>query len=250
MSSGYVLLTRPLPDSLLLQAHLDLMGIKSLIAPVLSIRPAPHSFDWAEVSHYRAALITSRNTVPFLNSPPFKENIPLISIGKETSQHLVNKGFNVFYEADGTSRSLKGWMEAEGGSLLEAQNAYCKNGPGKEYIHFGGVHVSDLFRTNIMDNFSVRHVPLYEAVAADSFPEEVMAALTAQKISRILFYSARSAAIFEALCVRLGLVYALKQIQVLCLAPSVVKSLKEDLWGGIHLARTPETSALLALLEK
>lgn len=242
MPHASVLLTRPKQQSLALQDLLKTHNIDSLITPCLTISPIPypdHAFQ--NLESFDAILITSQQTAPFLPRTLRSSKKPILAIGTSTQQSLLNQGFDVFHTAQQDSASLKEWIDSSD-LKVQSQNDHLR------LLHIGGAEVSKDFRKHIGQAYNVTHIPVYKASAATQIIPKSIKSLKDEQIGFVLFYSPRSARIFENLCVQEELTYTLKQIQALCLAPSVLKSLSRDYWKDVRVAKTPTTSSLLELL--
>jgi uroporphyrinogen-III synthase len=240
----FVLLTRPMPDSMALQTRLLEIGINSFIAPTLEIIPAESLSLQPLPSQCAGVIITSRHAVPFIpHLIGLQENIPLFSIGNETTEIIEKTGYSVYATAKGNSASLR-----------EILDTYCLKNPSalqQDFIHYGGAHLSDDFRKYIIGSgLKVHCVTVYQALALKTLPDHAVTAIMCGKISHILLYSARSAEVFIKLCAEHELVPYLQPIEALCLAASVVKSLDNNVWKAVHVAEKPCTSSMLRRLEE
>lgn len=243
MTQDIVLITRPEPDSRDLQHQLSANNIASAIAPTMSIQPAKQFYNWNNLDQYDGVLITSKHTGIYLDQKLKESKLPIFTIGEETLKSLMFRDFKVEETANGNSLSLK--------KILDEY--IDKKGNLREYhfIHFGGVHVSTAFKQHILDSdLKVTHIPLYEAVAIRDFSSETINSLREQKIGLVVFFSSRSAVIFEGLCEKYALTDTLKHIRALCLAPSVVKSLDEAKWKNIITAAEPNSAAMMKSLKE
>ncbi len=242
MTQNVVLITRPEEDSRDLQYQLSALNIPSAVAPLLSIQPARHDFEWHTLKNYSGVIITSKHTTMYLNPKLREEDIPVFVIGRETLKSLMYRGFHVFAAASGDSVSLHGVLH----DYLANQNKpeACR------FVHFGGMHISTNFQKNILESdLNVDHVSLYEAAATRELSKENILYLQQDKVHTVLFFSSRSAVIFEQLCEKYDLTQRLRHIQALCLAPSVVKSLDETKWKRIAASAEPNTAAIIASLK-
>lgn len=193
MTDQYVLLTRTKEDSSELRTQLQEEGINSFICPMLSIKPIDNN-DFsltAYLNNISGILITSKHSVPLLPSELKDVNIPIFSIGPETTNALNNNGFSVTTTATSSSASLK-----------ECLDHFFKSTdiPQTQLLHFGGRHISDDFQLHIMGSeYSVKHIAIYEAVTNQTIPKEIKNMLIDSKVFLITFYSARTASTFEEL---------------------------------------------------
>ncbi len=242
MNEPYVLLTRPKPDSLHLQEHLASIGIKSFISPLILIKNIYYQSDGLNIEDFDAIIITSKHTSQFLPTKLLKEKIPIFSIGTETTKSLTRHHYSVFSTANGDSASLK--------EDLDQFLKNTSNGKRLSFLHFGGHHISNNFRRLIMANFNVTHIDLYNAEPALSLDKDIEQALSKGQISTALFFSPRSASIFEDLCERGGLTPCLKRIQALCLAPPVLKSLDKMKWKAIDVAQQSDSHSMIEKLKE
>ena len=243
MSNQYVLLTRTKEDSSELQTQLQEEGINSFICPILSIETIDNNdFSLADyLNNISGILITSKHSPPLLPSELKNANIPIFSIGPETTNALNNNGFSVTTTATSSSASLKECLD----HFFEPTDI-----PQTQLLHFGGQHISEDFQSHIIDSeYSVKHIAVYEAVTSQTIPKEIENMLINGKIFLIMFYSARTASAFEELTKKKRLSDTLKDIQALCLAPSVVKSLDNTKWKKIIIADQPNSACMLEAIK-
>lgn len=231
MTAQKVLLTRPSGESLKLQQELDLIGINSDISPALEIEETPFQFHHDELQNYDGILITSKYSATYL--PIFSENIPIFSIGRETTKSLEDNGLKVSFTADHSSKFLY--------ELLKKQLPQAKR-----FIHFGGKHISENFKKHIINSdLDIEHKSVYIAKEQSSLTKDAASSLKNNQISTVFLFSPRSAEIFEKLCEQAGLSDRLKTITALCLAPTVVKSLNNMKWKAIIHAKQPNAASMI-----
>lgn len=229
-----VLLTRAQDDSAALAEKITALGCEALIAPVFDVRPTnippPAGYEQAD-----GLIITSAKAVIYAGQilQHFSSK-PVFVIGDKTLKELQKIYAGNIFCAHSDSVELV--------SLINKNCPSLRNG----LLHAGGVDISGQFEERIAAaGIPVLRWPVYEAAARDGFAPDIQAALREGRIGTVIFYSARSAKIFEEICEAAGLTASLSHTQALCLAPSVVKSLRRTVWKEIHVSDQPTETAIL-----
>jgi uroporphyrinogen-III synthase len=118
-------------------------------------------------------------------------------------------------------------------------------------LHLTSEHAHDAFYEALRDDgytVMVRHV--YHAEEAKKLQDETLGALKKGEIDGVLFYSARTASIFQQLIQRHHVSDALKNVQAVCLSPAVAAACDGALWKAIHAADAPTHEGLMDCLAK
>ncbi len=235
VENSTILLTRPERESLKIKDKLNKLGINSEISPTLKILAKIPQNTPQPLERYDIILITSKYTADHIQ-PHLTSTIPIYTIGQETTKALEEKGIKVTLTAGGNSQSLY--------KLIKENYPKSKN-----LIHFGGEDISANFKKHILESaFHVDHVSLYKAHPCTTLTDTAIILLKSHNISHVLHFSPRSAEIFETLCDQHGLTDRLSTITALCLAPTVVKSLDNNKWKKVDVARHANTSSMIEKL--
>ena len=235
----YVLLTRPETDShLVAQEIQEKFGLPTCLAPMLEIEYM-QGLQPPDMTSFEAMLFTSAHAVDAVIEQ-FRWDMSknkIFAIGDKTAEKLISYGVQNLLQANGTSEDL---------CRIIAKNLSSQSAP---ILHLCGRHVSDTLKYWI-DHYTLNVQPLaiYKAKEMQDIPENVQSLIIDGKISDVIFYSARTAKIFVKIMKKKGLENLFQETRVLCLSPSVVKSIEEFCWGDIKIAKTPSTCAILDLL--
>lgn len=232
-----VLVTRPKEDAEETAELLRARGHTALVAPLIEIQ----FIDGPEVSFegVQAILATSSNGVHALVRRTSRRDVPLFAVGAQTARAARDAGFTVVKSADGDAQALVARTveraKPDAGILLHAAGSETK-GELAESLRAAG--------------FEVRISVLYDAVAVNSLPPEVVALLAVDEIiDAVLLYSPRSARIFSDCMVKAGITAKCAALTAFCISPATADVLVALPFRAVLVAKNPDQAALLALLD-
>ena len=206
-----LLLTRPEPDAERTAAALRARGHTVVAAPLLRIEARQD----AEIGRgpWAAVLVTSANAAPAIaRHGRFEELrlLPTFAVGERSAQALRAAGFADVISADGKVDDLV---------RLVARRIK----PGAPLLYLAGADRSgDLAAA--LQNFVVRTVVVYRAVAAKALPAEAATALTSG-IDGVLHFSRRTAETYVRATRGAGLLIAALNPVHYCLSTQVAEPL-------------------------
>jgi len=230
-----ILIIRPLAEAGETAKKLEQRGHKALIAPVMTITPCPwHPPEWDAVS---AVIITSGNAVEALKR------------GVAPAAALWQKPLYVVGERTAMLAKACGFKQLMGVALQSAQLAEMvqeKPPPsGKSIVHLTSPHRHDRFYQPLAAaGYRIEPCVVYHAQAVRHFAPAIDTALAQGQVTAVLFYSARSAMLFQHMM-------ATKPLPPLavCISPPVAAACAAYPWQTITTAATPTEAAMLACLE-
>lgn len=230
-----MLVTRPEPDAQLTVARLRALDIDSLAAPLLKRTPLPTPLPPPE--RFAALTLTSANglrTLAERGAIDAYRHLPVYAVGTRTAVEAEVLGFPRVFDA--------------GGTLGDLADLIIHAGISGPVFHPAGQHRSgDLARSVADHGVIVETVPIYDMVAVDRLPDEVVGALEAGAISAVLFYSNRTARTFLS-CLGEGLTRQMRaDVEMLCLSETVAAPLVAAHCTRIGLADRPEDGAMMTL---
>ena len=235
-----LLVTRPQPEADILAERLRGMGFETLIQPMLHIDFLDDVAALAPKETLQAILATSANGVRALarHRKHLSGDVPLLAIGKATAQEAHSRGFAPVSVASGDANSL-----------VELAMQQCRRDAG-ELLHVCGRDISvDIVSLLQARDFSARRITLYEARASEHLDDTVITAIRKRYIKGILFYSRRTAEIWNELVCASGLREHCVDITAYCLAPSAADAAARLPFRDILTARNPGETEIIALLE-
>ena len=224
------MVTRPRPAAVRTARALYALGREPFIEPMIEIETLPAALP--DLAEFQALAFTSANGVQAFRDLSADRSLPAYAVGPATAEAAREAGFADVRECGGTVDHLN--------------NILAADGPGS-VLYLSGEHVAG---TAGAPGVPVERLPIYRAVAAEGFSPEGRALLAGGGIESALFFSARTAAVFAGLARREGLEKALSGTRALCIADSVVESLRGLPWRRVQAAATPDQAGLLALLEE
>lgn len=230
-----VLITRPRDEAETFAGQLGRLGVESDVEPLLEIRPRTGAaLDLAGV---QALLLTSANGARALEAATARRDLPVLAVGDATARAARAAGFVDVTVADGTVEKL-----------AELARVRLKPEAGR-LLHVAGSAVAgDLGGALTKAGFRVDRAVLYDAVTATELTPAARAALAANRLDAVAFFSPRTAATFVSLARRAGLEPRLARLDALCLSRAVAEAASAVAWRSIKVAAAPELAALLDLV--
>ena len=228
-----MLVTRPEPDAQATLARLDALGIAATAVPVMvretldTSLPPPNGFT--------AMVLTSANAVRSLLDRGVLDqyrHLPVFAVGDRTAREAVEAGFERVSSAAGALQDLINAMT-------------IARVPGPIFYPTGRHQSADLAKALAPLGVMVATAKIYDMVAIDALPPEVLAALGSE-IGAVLAYSRRSAEIFATLAASLPRDRR-SGLALLCLSETVAEPLLEARFSRISLADRPDEDAMMAL---
>lgn len=226
-----VLVTRAEPGASETCARLVALGHDAIAAPALRIEPIPGAID---TNGAQAILFTSSNGARVFAALSPERAPPAFCVGEATAHAARTAGFSVVHAADGDLHALAALVAAT-----------LKPTAGR-LLHAGGADLAgDLAGLLRAHGFDVSMHVCYRAVEADALAQPAKHALAQSPpaIDAVLFHSARGAAAFVK-----QVKDSLADIDALCLSGAVANAARAVSWRAVHIADSPDESALLALL--
>ncbi len=234
----HILVTRPLAEAERTAATLRAQAHRVLLAPMLAIEPLPHAAIGA--GPWAAVIMTSGNAARALTSHPGRASLqplPVFAVGRQTAAAAQAAGFRNVVSADGDAADLL--------RLLSAQSV----ARDKPLLYLAGNdRARDLAGDLAAQGVGVQTVVIYNAVAASELPQDVRQSLERGDIDAVLHYSRRTAAIFADAAGHAGLHGAIARVHHYCLSARAAEPLVAAGAQHVHVAKSPDEEALLALL--
>jgi uroporphyrinogen-III synthase len=237
----HALITRPEADAEKLAAKLSTYGIACICEPMFHIHPILATKpEWTAIAEepIQAIIATSANAVHvFAGQFTKRRSIPLYAVGDATAEAARGYDFLEVISAEGDVEDLKKLLleecDPEGGKLV-----YVK----------GSVTIGNIEEALKRKKFDITSIVVYEAIPVDGFSIFARTALQEHTLDMVLFYSPRSAILFETLLEKYKLVEAAKHLHAFCMSKQVAESFKGLEWAKIHVAKAPNSESLLELI--
>ncbi len=230
-----ILITRAIEHALPTQKDVQALGCDTLIDPLLTIHPIP---DAQPISATTGALIiTSRNALDGLKTIKNIDELPLFVVGKETAALCKTAGFKkiiaIAEQSADLPKLIKASQSPHAGALLHATS---------QHAH------TDFYDALLDAGFGIEQRLVYSAEAATTFSPETLQALQNGKCWGVLFYSARTAEIFNSLITPAGLPHSLGKLHALCLSDAMASTLNKTAWKTVTVAKSPTHASLMDAL--
>ncbi len=229
-----MLVTRPEPDAQSSLARLRALDIPARALPLMVRHTLPVSLPKAD--GFTAMVLTSANAVRALADRGVINtylDLPVFAVGDRTAREARAAGFSRVSSAAG---ALKDLVNAMAISRL----------PGPVFYPTGKHGSGDLAQALSPLGIMVVAAKLYDMVAIDALPQDILDDLSDGRITAVLSYSRRTAEIFAQLAAPLDRQQR-RQIAMLCLSETVAEPLLENHFNRISLADQPDEDAMMAL---
>ena len=229
------LITRPRPDAEALAARLADAGHDALIAPVLTIRA--HRNADLDLDGVGTIVFTSANGVRAFAARCDRRDLRVLAVAGSTADAARAAGFHTPIDGGGTVDRLGATIIDR---LIPADGAL---------LHVRGRHAAgDLSGRLSRAGFDVRSAVLYTAEPVRALDPAAASALRDGTITGVLFFSPRTAKLFDIIVRDTGLVSALHTTVAVCLSPNIAAQLDLSLWGGLEVAQTATTASMMDVL--
>lgn len=226
------LITRPITEAEPTGAKLERMGFRAAYAPMLRVEPV--SFEIPDEK--RSLIITSKNGARFGLANIGNKGRPLFAVGEQTAAEARALGFTNITVGPGTARQLVPL-------LLE-----CGLTQKREYAHLCGSVVSYNIASVLQDaGLDAVSTVTYQTVPNRVFSPSVQEEIDMGEIENVLFYSPRTATIFEEAISENDKHDWLPNLNAYCLSNRIADDLLGP-WKTINAAVLPTEKALLSLL--
>jgi uroporphyrinogen-III synthase len=234
------IVTRPRDDAAALVRALSERGIDAILAPMLTILPAPQAArHLAErLTGAQAVLFTSANGVRAFAAASPRRELPALAVGDASAAAARIAGFRAVASAGGDIEDLVALVAARlsphAGALLHAA---------------GTTVAGDLAGKLAALGFTVHRATLYEVVPADTLDPATAAAMRRGEAAAALFFSPRTATTFVRLAAAAGVGDACRAMAAVALSPAVAAALAALSWRTVRVAARPSQDDLLAALD-
>ncbi|MDI9409545.1 MAG: uroporphyrinogen-III synthase [Candidatus Pacebacteria bacterium] len=240
-SARRVMITRPYRDGVLLAEQLSLLGMVPLIEPMIEITAGPDhlSPDLRELSGCQAMVLTSANGAESLagliEASPLT-TLTVFAVGEATAAAARAIGFLNIKIAAGDSESLIALIA----DSLDPQKGWLAH-------VCGSVVAGDIKGELESQGFKLNRFSLYTATEVASLSHGGRAALKAGDLDSVLFFSPRTARIFEQRVAEAGLSETLHGVEAICLSAAVAEACQAN-YRRKSIAETPDLRSLLTLM--
>jgi uroporphyrinogen-III synthase len=229
-----MLVTRPEPDSHSTVARLAALDIDAVAAPLMVRQPLDTSLPPPD--GFTAMVLTSANAVRAMVDRGVVADylqLPVFAVGERTAREAEQAGFERVSSAAGALRDLVNAMA-------------IARLPGPVFYPAGKHRSGDLAQALSPLGIMVVTARIYDMVAVDALPSDILAGLGNGDIDAVLHYSRRTAEIFASLATGLDK-HRHNQPAMLCLSELVAEPLLENRFSRISLADRPDEDAMMAL---
>lgn len=226
-----VIVTRSQPGADRTANALSAMGVKAVLAPVLTLEATGENPNGPP---FRALVFTSVNGVAF--SPPdwTQNTVTCFCVGERTARAARNAGYRRVISADGDSQKLvdcirKAWAP-EDGPLVHAGHARPRGDIVKHLVNAG---------------YDARHAALYDARPSDEGVLKIKRAIKTGSPAIILVYSPEAGAIVAN---ALDDAQEHAHIRIIAISDATANPVRSLAGVQVDVADNPNEDAMLRLL--
>jgi uroporphyrinogen-III synthase len=231
-----LLITRAIEHAIPTQRDVAALGYDPLLDPLLTIRAIPSA--QAISANTSALIVTSRNALQGMGGLANAQEFPLFVVGKETATLFAAAGYT----------NIRGVAE-QSADLPKLIKASVPAGMGG-LLHITSEHAHTEFYDVLLDaGYGVDQRFVYRADAATALQPDTVAALRENTLIGALFYSARTAEIFDTL-VTADVQPHLLRLNAYCLSDAVAAALEKNSWKAVTIAISPTHLAMMTLLQR
>ena len=230
-----ILITRPLERAQPLAEKLKAEGFEVLLAPMLSIETCAFEMPG---DHLQALIFTSVQGVEAIAAEESLKMFPVLTVGAKTAGAAARAGFETVYNADGD-------VEALYNLILEKGNT----GKGL-LLHLAGDQTTGKLVERLKSyGFQAERRKVYETHPADSLPASVLEKIRVRGFDGVLFFSPRTAHIFNRIVEETNLEDCLGQATAFCLSQNIARETGKLPWKRTLIADRPTEPSMIALLQ-
>lgn len=235
-----LLITRPEPDALRLQALLEDAGHEATVEPLLSV--SFEGGDPIEIEGAQALIATSRNALRALKASPHlaeARHLPLFAVGKATATEARTLGFETVVTGAGTAPELVAHIV----SALDPAAGLV--------VHLAGdVLAGNLSAELEAHGFRIVQPIVYRMIAAKALSDDAIEQLGMGEIEGVILMSPRTASVYAELVRKAGLTAQVRELPHFCLSPAIARRLGSLGEVDTRVAEAPRLEDVLALIDK
>jgi uroporphyrinogen-III synthase len=233
-----VLITRPAAGAADTAARVAALGLRPVVAPLLTIHALPAALQstMPKADRLQALLIASRNALDHL--PAGYHQVPLLAVGDASAERARRAGFAQVLSADGDADAL--------GALAGMR---CDPAGPPLLLAAGRGQSLKLAAALRALGFRVIRRAVYAAVPARALPEAAAKALREGSLRAATFFSAETASHFARLLIGAGLREAVAGVDACAIGVPAATAIEALPWRRVLCAAKPTQDAMLALLQ-
>lgn len=226
----FILLTRPLYDSLHTKSILQKYGHKVYIEPLFTIKYVYSSFS---LNEFDVVISTSKNSIKSLYYTSKEQDFPLITVGNATMEAAKELGFTNVIAADNNVESLISLIKTHYSTAVK-------------FLYIRGQKVScNLKKILSIENFDVREIILYKTIAKKHLTNRCRKLFLDKIINSVIFFSTQTAKVFCSLVNKSGLSHLMSNVSAYSMSKNIADNLKQIRWKRIITSHLPTQESLI-----
>ncbi|MBV0899845.1 MAG: uroporphyrinogen-III synthase [Wolbachia endosymbiont of Fragariocoptes setiger] len=231
----FILLTRPLCDSLHTKSILQKYGHKVYIEPMLTIKYICSSLS---LNEFDVVISTSKNSIKSLYYASKGQDLPLITVGSATMETAKELGFTNVVSADNNVEALISLIKAHYSSVVK-------------FLYIRGQKVScNLKKRLSIENFNVKEIILYKTIAKKHLTSRCRKLFLDKIINSVVFFSTHTAKVFCSLVNKGGFSHLMSNVSAYSMSKNIADNLKQIRWKKIITSRLPTQESLIDAINK
>ncbi|MBA8666652.1 uroporphyrinogen-III synthase [Holosporaceae bacterium 'Namur'] len=220
-----ILITRPKAQARLIKLKLKNMGYKVICYPQLKIE-FNINITLPEVDLYNGLIITSQNTAQAIKDYVQLKDINAHVVGEKTAKVLRNYGFKNIVSISNDYIELI--------SKIKEELPYLS-----KLLYLHGDHVAGDIKRKLMQYHIIDNLIVYKSVEIP-MSKKILCFLR-NKISMVLFYSPRTAALFAKNTIALNFL----NISAICISQNTADELSSLNFKEVKIAKLPNEDSML-----
>lgn len=206
-----IIITRPIDDAKTTAEILTDNGFDYFIEPAMSVEIIKNENLKNKFSNYEAIIITSKNAIRALKEYGGYESYKIIALGETTNSFAKGLGFITTEYAGENIKELQKFIEA----------SYT----GKKLLYASGEVITK--ELNIYNcGADVIRIPVYKTTPSVHLSEKFIEHLRNGKFSAIMFFSSKTAEIFNELINKHQLEKHKGTLHAICLSNNIAEKIK------------------------
>lgn len=233
-----ILLTRPIRESLELKEKFNLLGMESIIEPMIQIEEIngwKDSYHKLNKNKDSLLIFTSINAIYEFASKEKSRDNEIAVVGKASKEIAIKLGFKNILVGEGDAISLY---------KLIAQKDKKTN-----IIYFSGEIITlDMPLELTKQGFQTTKIQIYKTINIDNFSQNTLTLFKKNKIKSVLLFSSETAKNFMKIIFHNNL--DLSNTKLFALSEKIAKVVEELDWCKVYISSKKDSEHIIKLIEK
>lgn len=229
-----IIILRPEEDAADTAALLAKHGFVSFIEPIFSTQYCHTNKTQLlnAIADSQGIVVTSKNAIKAMLSMGVSTHLPLITLGKNTTNFASTNGFNALFA---------------GNNLHEVKEYIKENFSNKHLAYASGEEITEeLSFKNCHAN--IQRIIIYKTIPKHNLSEKFTQHLRKQNFAAILFFSNNSVNLFNHLLTKANLSHSTKDLYAFCLSDKIKSAAEKYGFRATISAENANSDAIIQAL--